>query len=234
MIPKKVVIIAGIAILAVGVLIGFFITKSSSEKALAVSGSSTVDRDTLEKLYQAVFGRPLDEDGAKFHIGRDLKIVLKDISDSHEHRYYAALFKAVKAYEEALRAPGTISDEDKKRYLDTIDSALATLIAWVETLPEKPICNSTIGPEQAREAIREAYERMNDRAKDSAEHGIFNALTRIGRPHTLPLPVKRCLTRILDVSPSPTSTPTPSPTPSASPSASPTASPTPSPTAVNY
>lgn len=219
-ISKKLAAIMAVVVLVVGMAVGFFLTRNSNEKALADTNVFVVDQEILRSLYQGFFGRPLD-DGAKFHIGKDLKSVLHDLNSSEERRYYVALFKSVKAYEEAVRAPGDLNAEDKKRYLDTIDSALSTLIAWVETLPEQSICKSIIGPEQAREAIKEAYEKMNSRAKESAEHGIFNALTRIGPPHVLPLPGKRCLVVSPSVSPSPTASSTVYPT------ATPTATPTP-------
>lgn len=222
LISKKIVIITGIAVLSVGMLVGFFITKSSSEKALAVSGSSMVDRDTLEQLFQAAFGRPVDEDGVKFHLGRDLKQVLHDINNSEERRYYSALFKSVKAYEEAVRAPGDLSAEDKQKYLDNIDSALSTLLAWVETLPQQSICRGIVGIVEARQAIQDAYDKMSPTAKAAAEKGIFKALKNLGRPKDLPLPLSRCLTK-------PTPTVSVSVSPSVSPSSTPTASPTPSP-----
>jgi hypothetical protein len=194
-ITKKVGVVVLSLTLFAGAVVGVILTDNTGQSVSAHEETATnaaVDTDTLTQLYDAAFGRPLD-DGAKFHIGKDIKTVLRDINYSPERRYYAALFKAVKSYEEALRAPGTMSDADKKAYLDAIDSALATLIAWVETLPEKPICDAVISPERAREAIKEAYDGMNPTAKVAAERGIFNASANIGKPGNLTLPVKRCI-----------------------------------------
>ena len=200
-ISKRVGMIIFSAVLVVGMAVGFFVAKNWSSNALAETDSSKVDEETLKGLYDGFFGRPLD-DGAKSHIGKDLRQVLKDLNNSPERRYYAALFKSVKAYEEAVRAPGDLSETDKQRYLDAIDSALSTLLAWVNTLPEQDICRAVVDYDKAREAMQAAYDTMSAKAKESAEHGVFNAVKRLGRPINLPAPLKRCL-----ITSSPTQTP---------------------------
>ncbi|MDP3792515.1 MAG: hypothetical protein Q8Q89_02175 [bacterium] len=184
-------------ILAIGIVIGlaggFVIAHNTNNKAFAET-ANIVDQPTLEGLYKAAFGRPLDDE-AGFHIGRDLNMVLRDINNSPEKRYYSALFKAVKSYEEAIRAPGQISAEDKARYLETIDSALAILIAWVETLPERPICDGIVRPEEAKEAILEAYQGMaSNTARVAADKGVFGSGGggHVGAPSSLRLPDSRC------------------------------------------
>ena len=179
--------------MVIGLVGGFVIAHNTNNNALAET-ANTVDQSTLEGLYKAAFGRPLDDE-ANFHIGRDLNTVLHDINNSPEKRYYSALFKAVKSYEEATRAPGQISAEDKARYLETIDLALATLIAWVETLPERPICDGSVRPQEAKEAILEAYQSMNSNtARGAADKGIFSSGGggHIGGPSGLQLPDSRC------------------------------------------
>lgn len=195
------------AVLFAGVVAGFAIARNYSSVAQAEEEQSDgkADHDTLEQIYQAAFGRPVDEDGERFHSGKDIKQVLRDINNSDERRYYSALFKAVKAYENAVRAPGDLSADDKQRYLNHIDKALSTLLAWVETLPSQDICKGVVGAEEARQAIKEAYDRMSTEAKAVAEKGLFKALENLGRPQDLPLPARRCLVR-----PTPTHTPTPS------------------------
>ncbi|MEK9208710.1 MAG: hypothetical protein AAB910_01385, partial [Patescibacteria group bacterium] len=170
------------------------------------SSSSKVDQEDLEQIYQAAFGRSADEDGKKFHLGKDLKQVLHDINNSDERRYYAALFKSVKAYEQAVRAPGVMSEADKQIFLNNINTALATLIAWVETLPEQDICRGIVGAEEARQAIQAAFAKMSPAAQAAAKRGIFKALDAIGEPKDQRLPSLRCLT-----------TPTPSLSPTATP-----------------
>lgn len=237
-VSKKIVIIASIAVLTIGMVAGFFITNTQIGTAFARDdddrNSSKVDEETLNSLYQAAFGRPIDESGRKFHLGKDLKQVLRDINNSDERRYYSALFKSVKAYEEAVRAPGDLSSADKQKYLDSIDSALSTLLAWVETLPEQDICKGVVGIIEARQAIQSAYDNMSPEAKAVAQKGIFKALSKI--PKDLPLPLRRCVaspsptpTPTASPSPTPTLTPTPTPTPSPSPSSTPTPTPTPTP-----
>ncbi|MDO8495299.1 MAG: hypothetical protein Q7S32_02095 [bacterium] len=225
MYTKKSLFIAMGIFLSFGLVAGF-ITANNLSSVSAQEDAAKVNDSTLEQLYMAAFGRPVDEGGRKFHVGRDLKDVLRDINNSAERRYYSALFKAVKAYEEALRAPGNMNSDDKQKYLDNIDSALATLLAWVETLPEQNICDAVVGIVQARQAIQDAYDSMNPVAKAAAEKGIFKALSNLGRPKDLPLPARRCLTT---PSPSVTSAPTPSLTPTSSPTESSTSTQTPSP-----
>ena len=198
------------AVLFIGVVAGFAIARNSSSVAQAEEEKSSgkADHDTLEQIFQSAFGRPVDADGEKFHLGKDVKQVLRDINNSDEHRYYSALFKAVKSYEEAVRAPGDLSAEDKQRYLNHIDSALSTLLAWVATLPSQDICKGVVGAEEARQAINDAFNRMSPEAKLVAQKGLFKALENLGRPNDLQLPSHRCLVR-----PTPKVTTSPTPTP---------------------
>ncbi len=193
---NKAVVVIMCAVLVVGVIAGFAIARDYSSVAQAEeSTAGKADHDTLEQIYQAAFGRPVDEDGENFHRGKDIKQVLRDINNSDERRYYSALFKAVKAYENAVRAPGEMSADDKQRYLNHIDKALSTLLAWVETLPSQPICKGVVGAEEARQAIHDAYNKMSVEAKAVAEKGLFKSLENLGRPENLPLPSHRCLVR---------------------------------------
>lgn len=170
--------------------LGWAIALSHGGSARAGEGT---DDTTIDLLYDTVFHRPADTEGKKFYRGMDIKSILTAFKGSHEMRYYGALFKAVKSYEEAQRTPGTLTAEEKQSYLDLIDSSLATLLAWVETLPDQEPCKATIGPEQAREAIQRAYERLEASGKTGdAEHGLFNALRRIGPPNEIKIH-PRCL-----------------------------------------
>lgn len=181
-----------VTMLIVGLMSGFLMANNFNDKALAeTTESAIVDQPTLTKLYDAAFGRPLDS-GAGFHIGRRLDIVLRDINQSPERMYYSALFKSVKAYEEAIRAPGELSAGDKEIYLKAINSALSTLIAWVETLPERPICEGVVRPEEVKEAIASAYEGLSGSVKPSAQIGAFGTGVSVGAPSNLQLPEFRC------------------------------------------
>lgn len=205
--------------LAVFGLMGWSLALNRGGEVKAESNTA-VDGNTLDTLYDAVFHRPADEEGRKFHLGRELKDVLKDFKNSQEQRYYGALFKAVKAYEEAQRAPGTLTDAEKQSYLDLIDSALSNLLAWVSTLPDRDACKATVGAIEARDAIQAAYDGMSPAAKAAAEKGIFNALKQLGKPRLLAVHPK-CL-RTTTPSASPTASPTATPTVSPSPTATPT------------
>lgn len=207
---KNAAVYTVIVALAVFGLLGWSFALTGNE---SVSAQEGVDGETLDDLYDAVFHRPADAPGRKFHIGRRLKDVLRDFRNSDEQRFYGALFRAVKAYEEAQRAPGTLTAEEKQSYLDLIDSALANLLAWVATLPDQDPCRATVGPENAREAVKAAYDRLSAAGKADAEHGLVNALRRIGPPGGIILHPK-CLR--------PSPTPVPSPTPTATPAPTPT------------
>lgn len=216
--------------LAVFAVLGWSVALHRGGEANA-EGESQVDSETLDSLYQAAFHRAPDDEGRGFHLGRDLKSVLRDFNNSQEMRYYGALFKAVKSYEEDQRAPGTLTAEEKKSHLDLIDSALATLVAWVDTLPDRDVCRASVGAAEAREAIQAAYDSMSPAARLAAQKGIFNALKNIGRPHDIAIHPK-CLrptptpsitpTPSVSATPTPTLTPTPSETPTPTPSESPT------------
>ncbi len=232
---KNIAVYSTMIALAVFAVLGWSIALHKGGEANAQSGSS-VDGETLDALYDAVFHRPADAGGRGFHLGRDIKDILRDFRNSQENRYYGALFKAVKAYEEAQRAPGTLSAEEKQSYLDLIDSALSNLLAWVATLPDQEACRATVGPENAREAVQEAYDRLSNSGKGSAEHGLLNALRRIGPPSGIKIHPK-CLRPSPSTSPTETphddededededETPTPSATPTPTPSETPTPTP---------
>ena len=183
--PLLVLVPAFVAVFAVGLLVG----GRNASDAYAQE-ACTVDRALLTRIYRAIFHRPLDA-GADFHVGRPLGVVLGDIENADEHVQYTGLVRAMKAFEEARRAPGELSSGDQLRYRRILDSALSHVSAWADTLPEQAIDNAVVGPDQARAAIRKAYDRMNTTAKAKAEFGLFNALERIGRPDAIPLPSVR-------------------------------------------
>ena len=207
---KKVSIVIIVAVLFVGIGVGLMMARSSTPVANAdnTQTGTHVDAATLDQIYQAAFGRPVDAEGKSFHLGQDINQLLRDINNSGERKYYSALNKSVKAYEQALRAPGTLSDADKQAYLNNINAALATLIAWVETLPKQDICQGVVGADDARQAIQDAYNGMTAAAQAIARQGLFKALDQLGSPGEQHLPMFRCMT-----SPTPTPTASPSPTP---------------------
>lgn len=167
---------------------GFFL--GGGTDSVSAQTTCTVDRALLHRIYSAIFHRPLDS-GADFHVGRPLDIVLSDIENSSENIEYSALFKAMKALEEAKRAPGQLSNTDTENYKKIVDSALSQVSAWADTLPEQALDKSVVGPDHARAAVQRAYDHLNPTAKAAAEFGLFNAQTRIGHPDVLPLPVER-------------------------------------------
>lgn len=180
----KLLIPAFMAIFAVGFFVGGRDNNAYAQEAC------TVDRALLARIYKAVFHRGLDA-GADFHVGRPLDTVLADMENSDEHVNYSAVFESTKAYEEARRHHLALSATDSERYRKMIDSALSHVAAWSDTLPKQDINNAVVGPDQARAAIRRAYDRMNATARAKAEFGLFNATERIGQPDAIPLPAVR-------------------------------------------
>ncbi len=180
---KKVFGLAMVFILALGALSGFLLTNVSRNVANA-QVQCVVDESLLTRIYGGIFHRPLDA-GAGFHLGKNLDTVLNDIANSAEHTQYSGMFKAMKAFEEAKRAPGELSQADKDKYLNLLDSALTTVSAWSDTLPEQALDNAVIGPDQARLAIQNAYEMMNAIAQQNAQFGLFQALENLGPPQDI-------------------------------------------------
>ena len=64
--------------------------------------SIIMDEGRLNKLWQAVFKRPIDAAGLTFYKGRSFDTVIEDMLNSPEHRQYTPVFKAVKAIENAV------------------------------------------------------------------------------------------------------------------------------------
>ena len=168
--------------------VGFFV--GGRDNNAYAQEACTVDRALLARIYNSIFHRPLDA-GADFHIGRPLNTVLTDIEGSEEHTVYTGLVRATKALEEAKRAPGELSSADLESYRKIVNSALSHVAAFADTLPEQAINNAVVGPDQARAAIRKAYDRMNATARAKAEYGLFNATERIGQPDAIALPSVR-------------------------------------------
>ena len=184
---KKTITLAIVTAIFFGVG-GFFAGNLfATPSADAEEHQCVVDESLLARIYSTVFHRPLDK-GAKFHLNKDIDVVLNDVESSEEQELYGALFEALKAYEEAIRAEGELSEEDKEKYLDMIDQALAQVVAWAEELPEQPSEDRVIGPERARQAIFEAYSRMNATARENARGGLMRALQNLDSPEELPLP----------------------------------------------
>ena len=187
---------AAMIALAVFGFIGWTSALTGGASAQTAS-SDAIGGETLDDLYDVVFHRPADAEGRAYHLGRPLRDVLSDFRRAPEQRYYGALFKATKAYEEAQRAPGDLTEEEKQAHLDLIESALANLLAWVETLPDQDACRATVNGEEARAAVQAAYDRLNESVKPMAERGLFRALDVIGQPTTI---------NIRTICPRPTST----------------------------
>ncbi len=177
-----------IAVALIFGMFGGFLLGSSMHGANA-QNEVTVDEDLLEKLYDLAFHRPLDDEALDAHDDKVLDTVLDDMIASEEHQAYDGVYTAVKAYEEAKRAPGDMSSSDEDAYLDIVDSSLSHVGAWSDTLPEQELENRVIGPETARSTIQDVYDNvLNDTAKNAAEKGLFKALDSIGQPSNLPLP----------------------------------------------
>jgi hypothetical protein len=57
----------------------------------------------LDKLWQAVFKRPIDPAGLVAWRGKPFDTVIKGILASPEHKWYTPVFQAIKALEASLR-----------------------------------------------------------------------------------------------------------------------------------
>jgi len=184
-ISSSLAIVLGIGLLLGGFLLGVALTYKN--QVASAQNSCTITEAQLTKIYNAVFHRPLDA-GAFFWVDHDLDFVLNGLSGSQEHTMYSGLFAATKALENARREPGNVTANDEDDYIDIVDSALSHIDEWAKTLPEQAREDAVVGPEQARNAIQEAYNNMNATAQQAAEYGLFQALERIGKPSDLPAP----------------------------------------------
>ena len=185
-ISKKILYLCFMALIGMGMLTGMILNGSLGKTANA-ENSCLVDEDTLTELYESIFHRPLDA-GAYSHMNRELNMVLNTIQASEEHVQYTAMFKAMKAYEEGKRAPGEISEQEKNQYKNIIDLSLSTINVWAGTLPEQAEADAVVGPVQARNAIQNAYQNMNQIAQQNAQFGLFNSSQRIGPASNLSMP----------------------------------------------
>lgn len=184
---KKNIVYPLMIALAVFGVIGWSLVLNQGKEAQALTQSSTiVDGEMLDSLYSAVFHRPVDASGRGFHLGRELKTVLQDFNNSYEMRYYGALFKAVKSYEEAQRAPGTLTDAEKQSHLDLINSALSNLLAWVSTLPDQDPCRASIRSDEAKLAVIEGYNGLTSSLRATAQ---VSALDSSSSPRLIGSPI---------------------------------------------
>jgi len=178
-------IVLGIVLLFGGFLFGVSLTYKNP--VASAQGACTLNQEQLTEMYNAIFHRPLDAD-AFGYVNHDLEFVLGELSRSQEHIMYSGLFAATKALENARREAGNITANDEDDYIDIVDSALSHVNEWAKTLSQQNRADATVGPEQARNAIQEAYRNMNTIAQQAAEYGLFQAQKRIGQPSELPVP----------------------------------------------
>lgn len=173
---------------AAGLLVAAFIAMLLMPRNSNAQVACTVDNNLLTKLYDTVFHRPLDA-GAIGYEGRDVNFVLDQLKGAQEHKMYTAIFKSVKALEEAQRETGELSTGNSNLYLDIVDSAISQVNQWAKTLPEHATAaDKVVGPEHARTAIQDAYDSLNATAQQAAHFGIFQAQKNLGVPSSLPLP----------------------------------------------
>jgi len=184
-ISLSLVIVVGIGLLLGGFLLGAALTYKNP--TASAQDSCTITEEQLTEIYDAIFHRPLDA-GALGYVNHGLDFVLGELSRSREHAMYSGLFAATKALENARRESGDITTSDENDYLDIVDSALSHINEWAKTLSEQARADAAVGPEQARNAIQEAYRNMNTIAQQAAEYGLFQAQKRIGKPSDLPTP----------------------------------------------
>ncbi len=173
-------------------LLGFFIATGIAlsfvpNLTTAQQSDCQMTQENVENLYQAIFHRDMDTD-AEDYIGHQFSFVVQQMQQSQEQTKYNALYKSMKSLEEAQREPGEISEENQQIYKDYIDQSAAIINEWAKTLPEQASEDKVIGPEQAREAIQNAYQNMNQIAQQACEQGLLQAQRQIGKPSDLPTP----------------------------------------------
>jgi len=178
-------VVFGIGLLLGGFLLGATLTYKNP--IVSAQDTCPITEEQLTKIYDGIFHRPLDANSLGY-VNYGLDFVLDELSGAQEHTMYSGLFSATKALENARREPGDIGTNDENDYIDIVDSAFSHINEWAKTLPEQAKADAVVGPEQARNAIQEAYRNMNATAQQAAEYGFFQAQKRIGQPSDLPTP----------------------------------------------
>lgn len=155
--------------------------------AQATGLSCVVDSGLVAKIYDAVFHRPVDEAG-KSYIGQTVGFMIDEMAKSQEHRMYTSMFTSMKAQEEAERQPGDMSETDKTKFRNMLDSAMSNITQWSKTLPEQAATKAIIGPEHAQEALNFAYSMIPTQFRDAAKKSFFDPTKVLGAPSEFQIP----------------------------------------------
>jgi len=166
-------------------LAAFMIARSGSANAQGLT--CTVDRGLVEKIYDVVFKRPVDNAGLAY-IGQNVGFMIDEMAKSQEHHMYSGMFKAMKAMEEAERQPGVMGEADKAQFRNMLDSAMSNISSWSQTLPEQAAADAIIGPEHAREALNFAHSIIPAEFRAMAEFSFFDPTKAIGAPENFAIP----------------------------------------------
>jgi len=164
-----------------------FVMVSRGDNANAQGLTCTVDESLVTKIYDAVFKRPVDAAG-RGYIGQDVGFMIDEMAKSQEHKMYSAMFKSMKALEEAERQPGGISVADRAIFKNMLDSSLSNISSWSHTLPEQAAADAVIGPEHAREALNFAHSIIPEEFRREALNSFFDPTILLGAPTGFQIP----------------------------------------------
>ena len=185
---STVVLIFAAGFIAASLLAFLMISRGENASAQVATGlECTVDEGLVKKLYDAVFKRPLDE-GGRGYIGQKIGFMIDEMAKSQEHKMYTAMFKSMKALEEAERQPGDMTEADKSKFRNMMDSAMSNITSWSKTLPEQAAAKAVIGPEHAKEALNFAHSIIPEKFREEAKKSFFDPTKLIGAPTDFVIP----------------------------------------------
>lgn len=165
----------------------FMISRGSDVKAQGLA--CTVDKTLVEKIYDAVFKRPVDAGGLSY-VGQTVGFMIDEMAKSQEHKMYTAMFTSMKALEEAERQPGEMAEADKTKFRNMMDSAMSNVTQWSKTLPEQAASKAVIGPEHAQEALNFAHSMIPAEFREMAKKSFFDPTKLLGAPTDIAIPTQ--------------------------------------------
>ncbi len=172
---------------AASLLAVFMIQRGNNVNAQGLT--CKVDKALVEKIYDAVFKRPIDNAGLAY-VGYDVGFMIDEMAKSQEHKMYTAMFTSMKAMEEAERQPGEMTEADKAKFRNMMDSSMSHITSWSKTLPEQAATKAIIGPEHAQEALNFAHSMIPKQFQDMANKSFFDPTKLLGAPTDIAIPTQ--------------------------------------------
>lgn len=171
--------------IAASALAFFMVSRGSDANAQGLT--CTVDKALVEKIYDAVFKRPVDAGGLSY-VGQTVGFMIDEMAKSQEHKMYTSMFTSMKALEEAERQPGEIKEADTAKFRNMLDSAMSNITQWSKTLPEQAATKAVIGPEHAQEALNFAHSMIPAQFREMAKKSFFDPTKTLGAPTEFAIP----------------------------------------------